>query len=95
MRPLASPRSSAAPPSPCAPPKDTPAPDLDGFKIVLFPHPEGRRLVVSSHNVFTEVKSAGFNTKALKEAIRIRRQDHAEAEETQTLSDLYLAALNE
>jgi len=40
------------------------------------------------------VKSAGFNTKALKEVIRIRRQDRAEAEETQTLRDLYLAALN-
>jgi uncharacterized protein (UPF0335 family) len=45
-------------------------------------------------DVFAEAKSAGFDTKVLKEVIRIRRQDRAEAEETQTLRDLYLAALN-
>jgi len=33
-------------------PKDTPAPDLDGFKAVLLPHPEGCRLVVTSRTVF-------------------------------------------
>lgn len=33
-------------------PKDHLAPDLDGFEAVLLPHPEGRRLVVSSRTVF-------------------------------------------
>jgi len=33
-------------------PKDTPAPDLDGFEAILLPHPEGRRLVVTSRTVF-------------------------------------------
>jgi len=45
-------------------------------------------------DVFAEAKSVGFDTKVLKEAFRIRRQDRAEAEETRTLRDLYLAALD-
>jgi len=45
-------------------------------------------------DLFAEAKSAGFDTKVLKEVIRIRRQDRAEAEETRTLRDLYLAALD-
>jgi len=45
-------------------------------------------------DVFTEAKSAGFDTKVLKEVIRVRKQDRAQAEETQTLREIYMAALD-
>jgi uncharacterized protein (UPF0335 family) len=46
-------------------------------------------------DIYGEAKGAGFDPKVLRDVVRIRRQDRAAAEETQTLRDLYLAALQD
>jgi uncharacterized protein (UPF0335 family) len=43
--------------------------------------------------VFSEAKSSGFDTKALREIIRIRKQDQAEREEAESILELYKSAL--
>ncbi len=43
--------------------------------------------------VFAEAKGTGFDTKALRELIRLRRQDPAERQEREAILDLYKAAL--
>ncbi len=44
-------------------------------------------------DVYAEAKSTGYDTKILKQVIRIRKQDKAEREEQEALLDLYLSAL--
>ncbi len=43
--------------------------------------------------VFAEMKGRGFDTKVVREIIRIRKQDHAERQEMDAILELYLAAL--
>lgn len=43
--------------------------------------------------VFAEMKGTGFDTKAVKAIIRLRKKDRAERQEEQAILDLYLAAL--
>ena len=45
--------------------------------------------------VYSEAKSAGFNTKVMKMLIRRRRMDHAELEEQDQLLEIYQRALDE
>jgi uncharacterized protein (UPF0335 family) len=44
-------------------------------------------------DVFAEAKANGFDTKVLRQVIRIRKQDLAELQEQDTIRDLYLHAL--
>jgi uncharacterized protein (UPF0335 family) len=44
-------------------------------------------------DVYAEAKANGFDTKILRQVIRLRKQDAAEREEAETLLDLYLNAL--
>ena len=44
-------------------------------------------------DIFSEAKSAGFDVKALRQLIRLRKQDPADAEEQETLLDVYRRAL--
>lgn len=44
-------------------------------------------------DVYSEAKSAGFDLKALKRLIAIRRRDSADIEEEETLVDVYRHAL--
>ena len=44
-------------------------------------------------DVFAEAKSAGFDVKVLRQVIRIRKMEPAEAEEIETLVDVYRRAL--
>jgi uncharacterized protein (UPF0335 family) len=44
-------------------------------------------------DVFAQLKSAGFDTKAVRQILRERRQEPAEAEEQQTILDLYRRAM--
>jgi uncharacterized protein (UPF0335 family) len=44
-------------------------------------------------DVYAEAKATGYDTKILKQVIRIRKQDKAEREEQEALLDLYLSAL--
>lgn len=43
--------------------------------------------------IYAEAKGNGFDTKVLRQIIRIRKQDHAERMEQEALLELYLAAL--
>lgn len=46
-------------------------------------------------DVYQEAKSMGYDTKALRNVLRIRRQDRQEREEAQAILDTYLLALGE
>ncbi len=44
-------------------------------------------------DVFAEMKGTGFDTKAVRSIIRLRKKDQAEREEEEALLELYMAAL--
>ena len=44
-------------------------------------------------DVYAEAKGNGFDTKAIRTIVRLRKQDQAEREEAETILDLYMAAL--
>ena len=43
--------------------------------------------------VFAEAKGTGFDTKAMRTLIRLRKKDRAEREEEEAILDMYLNAL--
>ena len=43
--------------------------------------------------VYAEAKGTGFDTKAMRTIIRLRKQDKAERKEAESILDLYKAAL--
>lgn len=43
--------------------------------------------------VFAEAKGTGFDVKAMREIIRLRKKDQAERQEEESILDLYKAAL--
>lgn len=43
--------------------------------------------------VFAEAKGTGFDTKAMRTIIRLRKKDRAEREEEEAILDMYLNAL--
>lgn len=43
--------------------------------------------------VFAEMKGTGFDTKAVRAIVRLRKQDQAERQEAEAILDLYKAAL--
>lgn len=44
-------------------------------------------------DVYSECKGTGFDTKAVRTIIRLRKKDRAEREEEQAILDLYMNAL--
>jgi uncharacterized protein (UPF0335 family) len=54
---------------------------------------EKRTIADDIKDVYGEAKGNGFDTKVLRQVIRIRRQDKAEVQEQDTIRDLYLQAL--
>jgi uncharacterized protein (UPF0335 family) len=44
-------------------------------------------------DVYAEAKSNGFDAKIIRQIIKIRKMDHAEREEMETLLDLYMSAI--
>jgi uncharacterized protein (UPF0335 family) len=44
-------------------------------------------------DVYAEAKGTGFDTKAIRALVRLRKQDQAERQEEETILDLYKAAL--
>lgn len=44
-------------------------------------------------DIYAEAKSAGYDTKVLRQLIRIRKQEPADVEEQETLLDVYRRAL--
>jgi uncharacterized protein (UPF0335 family) len=56
---------------------------------------EEERKALSSDikDIYTEAKSSGFNTKVLRQLMRIRKQDAAEVDEQEALLDTYRRVL--
>ena len=44
-------------------------------------------------DVYAELKGTGFDTKAVRAIVRLRRMDQAERQEQQAVLELYMAAL--
>ncbi|MGB2387249.1 MAG: DUF2312 domain-containing protein [Henriciella sp.] len=45
--------------------------------------------------MYSEAKAFGFDTKALRSVVRIRKQDRREREEQEAMLDVYLMAMGE
>jgi uncharacterized protein (UPF0335 family) len=54
---------------------------------------EKQALADDIREVYAEAKANGFDTKVLRQVIRIRKQDTSERQEQEALLDLYLHAL--
>lgn len=54
-----------------------------------------RSLSEDIKEIYSEAKSTGFDTKILRQVIKIRRMDKDDRDEAETLLDLYLRALGE
>jgi uncharacterized protein (UPF0335 family) len=54
---------------------------------------EKKALADDIRDIYTEAKLNGFDTKILRQVIRLRKQDTAERQEQEALLDLYLHAL--
>ena len=44
-------------------------------------------------DVFAELKGRGFDAKAVRQILRIRKQDHSERQEQEAILELYMQAL--
>ena len=44
-------------------------------------------------DVFAELKGRGFDTKAVRQIVRIRKQDRSERQEQEAILELYMSAL--
>ncbi len=56
-------------------------------------HEERKNIGDDIADVFKEAKSAGFDTKVMRQVLAIRRQDHASRQEQEAILELYLNAL--
>jgi uncharacterized protein (UPF0335 family) len=44
--------------------------------------------------VYAEMKGRGFEVRAVREIVKIRKQDHSERKEMEAILELYMSALN-
>jgi uncharacterized protein (UPF0335 family) len=56
---------------------------------------EKREVAEQIKDVYSEAKAMGYDTKALRACIRLRKQDRQEREEQEAILDVYLLALGE
>jgi len=54
---------------------------------------EKKAIADDIRDVYSEAKANGFDTKVLREVVRLRKQDLAERQEQDAVRDLYLQAL--
>lgn len=52
-------------------------------------------IMADQKEVYSEAKGEGFDTKILRQVIRLRKMDRAERQEQEALLDLYLSAIGE
>jgi uncharacterized protein (UPF0335 family) len=45
-------------------------------------------------DVYAEMKGCGFDVRAVREIVKIRKQDHSERKEMKAILELYMSALN-
>jgi uncharacterized protein (UPF0335 family) len=56
---------------------------------------EKKEVADQIRDVYAEAKALGYDTKALREVIRMRKQDRQEREEQEAVLETYLIALGE
>ena len=56
---------------------------------------EKKALADDIKEVYAEAKGNGFDTKTMRQVVRIRKMESADRQEQEALLDLYLAALGE
>lgn len=56
---------------------------------------EKKEVGAQIRDTYTEAKSMGYDTKALRAVVRLRKVDRQEREEQQSILDTYLLALGE
>ncbi len=54
---------------------------------------EKAALAADIREVYSEAKGAGFDTKIMRQVLRIRKLDSADRQEQEAILDLYLSAL--
>ena len=54
---------------------------------------EKKALADDIKDVFAELKGRGFDTKAVRQILRIRKQDRSERQEEEAILELYMSAL--
>jgi uncharacterized protein (UPF0335 family) len=54
---------------------------------------EKKALADDIKEVYAECKGTGFDVKAVRQLVRIRKQDKAEREEAEAILDLYMTAM--
>ena len=54
---------------------------------------EKAALTADIREVYSEAKGLGFDTKIMRQVVRLRRLDRADRQEQEAILDLYLAAL--
>ena len=45
-------------------------------------------------DVYAEMKGRGFDVRAVREIVKIRKQDHSQRKEMEAILELYMSALN-
>ncbi|MGO9005975.1 MAG: DUF2312 domain-containing protein [Beijerinckiaceae bacterium] len=55
---------------------------------------EKKALADDIRDVYAELKGRGFDAKAVRQIVRIRKQDHSERKEMEAILELYMQALN-
>ena len=63
--------------------------------IERIEHPEEEKKTIADDikDVYAEAKGTGFDTKAIRTIVRLRKKDASERQEEETILDLYKAAL--
>jgi len=57
---------------------------------------EDKQAILNDMNeVFAEAKGDGYDVKALRKVLRLRKQDRAKRQEEEAILDLYMSALGE
>lgn len=54
---------------------------------------EKSNIATDIREVYAEAKSHGYDTKIMRQVIKLRKMDHADLEEQESLLDLYKSAL--
>ena len=55
---------------------------------------EKKAIADDVRDVYAELKGRGFDTKAVRQIVKIRKQDNAERKEMEAILELYMQALN-
>lgn len=55
---------------------------------------EKQSLTVDIREVYSEAKGTGFDTKIMRQVVRMRKLDKADFQEQEAMLDLYLSALD-